>query len=246
MAYNLSYFALQTVARNPFLFKGWYGIRKGYRKLLVSADTQLVIEGFPRCANSFAVVAFEQAQSKHILIAHHLHAEAQIILGAKYGVPVLVLTRDPTGAVTSLVTRHPEIGIGQALKRYLQFYKTSARLSASLLIADFKDIISNYGLVIQRLNQKFGTDFGCYQNLPETDAKIFAILDQLNLKDSEGKANMVARPSALKTQLLNARRKEVSAHPLLPEAMSLHRSILDHCGDVDIRLSSDEKKTNDA
>ena len=225
MPYSLRYRALQSVARHPLLFKHWYSARKGHRKLLVAPETELVIEGYPRCANSFAVVAFEQAQPIRVVIAHHLHAESQITLGVKYGIPVLVLTRDPLGAVTSLVTRHPEIGIGQALKRYIQFYHTTAIYSASLLIADFKDITTNYDLVIRRLNEKFGTSFALYRNLPEKDAAVFAILEGLNLKDSNGKPNMVARPSAAKTRLLAARRGSVLMHPLLPQAKSLYHAI---------------------
>jgi hypothetical protein len=227
MAYSLRYRILQSIARNPFLFKSWYGVRLNYRELMVSFKTELVIEGYPRCANSFAVIAFEQSQKRHITIAHHLHAESQITFGVKYGIPILILIRDPLGAVTSLVTRDPEIGITQALRRYLQFYRTVSHFSESLLVADFNDVTTHYGLVIQCLNEKFDTDFGLYENKPERDAVLFTILDDLNSKDANGKINMVARPSARKTKLLNANRKDVSSHPLLLEAKVLYTSILD-------------------
>ena len=39
----------------------------------------IVIEGFPRSANSVAVHAFRVAQDRPVRIAHHLHAPAQVI-----------------------------------------------------------------------------------------------------------------------------------------------------------------------
>jgi len=228
MAYSFRYDIMHAVTRHPALFTLWYGTRRDYHRLMVTPTTQLVIEGYPRCANSFAVVAFKHAQRQPVKIAHHLHAQSQIILGVKYKIPVLVLTREPVGAVTSLVTRHPEIGIGQALKQYLHFYQTALHRSSSLLMADFAEVTTNYADVIQRLNTKFGTHYNLFKNSPETDAEVFAVLDELNLKDSNGKLNMVARPTKNKTRLLNARRGEVTSHPLLAKAKSLYRSIPIH------------------
>lgn len=229
MGYSFRYRIMHAITPRPALFKLWYGTRKSYNRLIVTQNTKLVIEGYPRCANSFAVVAFERAQRQPVTIAHHLHAQSQIILGVRYGTPVLVLTRDPAGAVTSLVTRHPEIGISQALKQYLRFYETALHHSSALLMADFTEVTTNYACVIQRLNEKFGTHFDHYENSPETDAEVFAILDELNLRDSNGKPNMVARPSEDKTRLLDARKAEVISHPLLAKAKSLYRRIAAHC-----------------
>jgi hypothetical protein len=40
---------------------------------VVDKETHLVIEGFPRSANTFAVAAFKYSQKGSIKIAHHLH-----------------------------------------------------------------------------------------------------------------------------------------------------------------------------
>jgi hypothetical protein len=57
----------------------------------VSRTTQLVIEGYPRLGNTFAVVAFLQAQKEDVRIAHHLHAPAQVIRAARWRIPTIVL-----------------------------------------------------------------------------------------------------------------------------------------------------------
>ena len=89
----------------------------------MSPDKELVMEGFPRSANTFAVVAFRQAQGRDVSMAHHLHVEAQVFEGVRLGKPVVVLIRQPTDAVKSLIIRHPGADVESAFKRYISFYK---------------------------------------------------------------------------------------------------------------------------
>src|SRR5262245_65181203 len=77
--------------------RGWLGqhpalylpLARGFRRAYdgsrktVGPETELVIEGFPRCGNSFAVAAFSLAQPRPVRIAHHLHAPAQVIAGTR-------------------------------------------------------------------------------------------------------------------------------------------------------------------
>jgi hypothetical protein len=56
----------------------------------VSRTTEIVIEGYPRSGNTFAVVAFRLAQGREIEIAHHLHAAAQIKRAARLDVPAFI------------------------------------------------------------------------------------------------------------------------------------------------------------
>src|SRR5436309_8002883 len=89
-----------------------------YREIadrIVEADTQLVIEGFQRSGNTFAVVAFEVAQPQPVKLAHHLHAAAQIVAAVRMGVPTLVLIRDPDESVLSHMVREPGITAKQSL-----------------------------------------------------------------------------------------------------------------------------------
>src|SRR5262245_54574684 len=44
----------------------------------VFRDTDAVIEGFPRSANTFAAAAFALAQTTPVRLAHHLHVPSQI------------------------------------------------------------------------------------------------------------------------------------------------------------------------
>ena len=109
----------------PYIFHLLYkilGPEVLVKEALISKKTEIVIEGYPRSANTFSVFAFLQAQGRHISIAHHLHVEAQIVLGVRWGIPVLVLLRNPVDAIRSLKIRHPDIIIRNEIERYIQFY----------------------------------------------------------------------------------------------------------------------------
>src|SRR4051794_35640317 len=66
----------------------------------IAADrtTDIVIEGFPRSGNTFAVVAFRLAQSRAMQVAHHLHIPAQLLWADRVGMPSMVLVRNPVDA----------------------------------------------------------------------------------------------------------------------------------------------------
>lgn len=219
-------FSIQSlIARYPRPLLLWAKSRRRLKPLIVTPTTQLVIEGFPRCANSFAVVAFESAQPKPVLIAHHLHAEAQVTLAVKYRIPVLVLYREPVGAVTSLIARHPEISTTQALGRYVRFYKTITEFAEQVVLADFAEVISEFDKVIDRLNRRFGSEFTPYVNSEQADRRVFDVLDALNVADSGGLEDKLARPSSRKAATQMNLREKVISHHLLPEARAMYARI---------------------
>ena len=125
--------ARRYVGRHPFLFYNFYRLKPTYRDLLVDRETQIVIVGFPRSGNTFAVVAFEQAQRESVRVAHHLHMPAQVMRAARWRVPTLLLTRKPTDAALSWVIREPRVPIRQALKHYVSFYEKAAEYRHSLV-----------------------------------------------------------------------------------------------------------------
>src|SRR5207247_8264431 len=71
---------LRTLAgRSPFLCR-WLLHRSGE---VATAETEICIEGFPRSGNTFAVIAFQQAQTRTVSIAHHVHAPGSVIGAAR-------------------------------------------------------------------------------------------------------------------------------------------------------------------
>jgi hypothetical protein len=124
------------IRKNPALF---YTLMRVFHNQLsccfVGRDTQIVIEGFARYANTFAVTAFLQAQPYTVKIAHHMHAPAQIIRAVEWQIPTLVLLRNPEEAVLSLVALFPtKYSILQGLSYYVSFYSSIFEYQNSYVI----------------------------------------------------------------------------------------------------------------
>jgi hypothetical protein len=141
---------------------------------VIAADTELVIDGYTRCASTFAVYAFQMAQPRSVRLAHHLHAPAQLIAAARAGVPALVLIRAPEGAVSSQVVREPGVSLADGLWSYARFYETLAPFRSSFVVADFDEVTGDFGAVTRRLNEQAGTS---YAEFDHTEANVRACLD---------------------------------------------------------------------
>jgi len=198
--------------KRPLLFYSLLGLRRKHRELAVSKATQLVIEGFPRSGNTFAVVAFRQAQHESISIASHLHAPAQVIRAVRWEIPTLVLIRNPVDAVVSLVIRHPHISTTWALKSYISFYESIASYRHAYVIGPFDEVIEDYGAVIERVNAKLSTRFSPLDHTEDNVGEIFARIESLNRAKGGGLVEeQIARPSAAREELKSRVMDELEA-----------------------------------
>jgi hypothetical protein len=126
---------------------------------VVGPETELVIDGYTRCGTTFAVYAFQLAQRRPVKVAHHLHAAAQLIAAARMGIPAIVLIRRPQEAVLSQLVREPTVAVEDALVAYSRFYTTLLPYRSSFVAGEFEEVTDNFGSVIRRLNERFGTTF---------------------------------------------------------------------------------------
>lgn len=158
--FKLSFFFLNFIGRSTVLFFFLYPlVLPKKRNLLVDSDSDIVIEGFPRSANTFSVVALNYSHSNNLKIAHHTHVPATVIKGVSLEIPILILIRNPKDAIASLVLREPNISISQAINSYINFYQEIYNYRKNFIVADFEEIINNYANVIVRINNKFQTEF---------------------------------------------------------------------------------------
>ena len=194
---------LQTyVGKHPAAFYGLYRLARKDQAPVVTPETQLVMEGFPRSANSFARVAFNRAQSERVRIAHGLHVPAQVIRAAQWRIPTLVLIRRPKDAVLSLVIRDP-ISVDQALRYYLSFYETAEKYRDAYVLGLFEEVTEDFGGVIRRINDKFGTTFSVFRHDEENVSKVFAGMEaQARTKYGEKLwERKVQRPAAVREKI---------------------------------------------
>lgn len=150
----------------------------------VARDTDLVIEGYPRCGNTFAVAAFQQAQRRATKVAHHLHAPAQVITAAKLRVPVLLLIREPVETVLSnlMLFQPPLISARQAFRDYVRFYSAILPFREAVVTATFQQVTSDFGAVVRRVNQKFGTAFDEFDHTESNVASCFQSIEEAHVQ----------------------------------------------------------------
>jgi hypothetical protein len=215
---------LWALARRS-LRRGWYDVKTvvaPYPMLALPAarrrhgapvgpDTQIVIEGFPRTANTFAVVAFTMAQAEPVRVAAHVHAPAQLIAAAERGIPAIALIREPEPTVLSFAIRHPDIGVRHGLFGYVRFYEPLLRYRDRIVVGRFSDVTTDFGAVIRRVNERFGTSFGIFEHTEDNVRRSFEEIDRgyAGREDrGAGFESIVPRPSGQRDGVKDTLRTE--------------------------------------
>lgn len=202
-----------------------------YRRLAVARNTEIVIEGYPRCANTFAVVAFRMAQPREVPIAHHLHSVGQVLRGVRRGLPTLVLLRNPSDAILSLAVRKELQEVEPAVDEYLDFHRGVSNLGDKIVVAEFHEITTDMGAVTRRVNRRFGTSFGAFVHTKESEAAVFEEIDRIEKHDGRVpavRATHVARPSAERKKHKQAYVEQLRAPAIqrkLAEAEELYQKL---------------------
>ena len=133
-------------------------------KFLINKNTDLVIEGFPRSGNSF-LEACINVLNKNIILAHHTHSVAQVKMGIKKKLPVILLIRDPSEATKSAYFFFKKkLNYRFLIKEYIDFYESLIIYKKNIIILDFKKI-NNLKKVLKYLQTNF-------DNFPKFDQKI--------------------------------------------------------------------------
>jgi hypothetical protein len=215
---------LLALGRRSFR-RGWYDVKTvvaSYPRIALPAarrrhgapvapDTQIVIEGFPRTANTFAVVAFTMAQAEPVRVAAHVHAPAQLIAAAERGIAAIALIREPEPTVLSFAIRHPEIGVRHGLFGYVRFYEPLLRYRDRLVVGRFSEVTTDFGGVIRRVNERFGTSFGIFEHSDDNVRRSFEEIDRgyAGREDrGAGFESIVPRPSEERERVKDALRAE--------------------------------------
>jgi hypothetical protein len=176
---RLRYDARELLSKYPAIYFPYVRLThtEGRGKVL-SKDTEVVIDGFTRSASTFAVMAFQLSQDRPIRVARHLHAIAQFTAAAKRGLPTILTIRDPESTVLSAVVQEPHLTIEQVLRSYGRFYVRIAPFCSRFVVADFAQVTKDFGMVIRRLNQKFGTHFREFEHTETNVRQCFDLIEE--------------------------------------------------------------------
>jgi hypothetical protein len=207
--YNKKYELANYISQYPNLYTAISKILSG-RDCYTTEKTDIVIDGFPRSANTYATYAFDVAQSKKLIIANHIHKKSQFLLAKKYNIPAILLIRKPLDCISSLLIRQPKYDPATLFKSYYQFYDTLKNLD-SYVVGSFDMVLNHYDEIIKKVNQKFNTQFDLYYKTAENEEKVKKIVqtqDELtNVSDYEQR---VAYPSAARKQAASNVKKLLS------------------------------------
>ena len=155
----------------------------------------------PRSANTFALVAFQLAQSRELEIAHHLHAAAQIKRAVALGVPAIVLVREPSEAVLSLMVRDPstfdEVGYSQLRSLLFQRCPFTRQGSGRPLR---EGLTSDFGSIIRKVNIQYGTAFKEFESTPDFLKSVHQTVEWMGKRDSMRTGQDYSRGLALPSE----------------------------------------------
>ncbi len=152
--------------------------RRRHPLAVLQAGTELVIEAYPRSANTFCAVAFQISQPRPVRLAHHLHAAAQVVGAARRRVPVLVPVRHPRDCAISVAIRSEHVSLRQALEAYRRFHEAILPYRDACHVALFEDVVTDFGQVVKDLNARFGTGFTPFDHSPENVERVYALIDE--------------------------------------------------------------------
>jgi len=151
---------------------------------LLAPGTDIVIDGFPRSGCSFICRAFEADSRRRPTVAHHVHHSAHVIQACRRGTPTLVLIRPPRDAIISLKAlsiqsagtsgSQTTLPLWVATRWYVHFYQRLIPHLDSLVLAHFSQVVRDAGVIIRRVNEKFGTSFEGFVHTPASQQAIFA------------------------------------------------------------------------
>lgn len=214
----------------PSVFVPIASMRRESRNRLVRSSTEILIDGFPRSANTFAVAAFRYSQQRPIEIAHHHHCSAQFALAVQHDVPAVLVIRQPQEAIRSHLTFFPWMPAHQAVRQYLTFHSEVEIYRERLVVAPFDLVTSDFGSVVDAVNDKFGKTFRRFVHTPAAANEIREQLRTENEKrrDPEYRFN---GQSAVKEEL----KKRVTSSLESPDL----RGILEEANDIYSRLAPD-------
>lgn len=242
LAWRVRLFLERHPTLNLRLLRLYYSRSIHFSRRIVSPETTIVIEGYPRSANSFCCRAFILAQAevsqdesldpdRHaaeagLKIATHVHSSCQIIEAARLGIPVILLIRPPADAVcswkaydiqrkSSLEDKVPDIGsIEPYIRFYIAFHKNLGRVIDEVVLAEFETVVQDFSKVIERVNKKYGRAFLPFDQTESNVGKI-----------SETGSHVL--PNAQRDEMKKLVRKSLAEFPeLLASADEVYQNLI--------------------
>lgn len=186
---------------------------------LVQPGDDIVIDGFPRSANTFATHAFIRANPLAV-VGNHCHCVAQFKLAAEYDIPAVLVLRHPVDASVSTAIYSLDIDPLRALTRWLTFHRLVEKYQEHFLVAPFDVITTRFSRIVDTVNGRWNTSFAAGD---DDSAAVFAAIQ--SHQDAIDISRGFSRPERLPApkQSRNEARKRLALQLTEPDGLALSR-----------------------
>ncbi|HEX5151084.1 MAG TPA: hypothetical protein VFW07_06525 [Parafilimonas sp.] len=197
--FNYKFLIAHKASSYPVIYSNISSVLTG-KPWYANKHTDIVIDGFPRCANTYATYAFALVQGKEVNIAHHIHKKSQFLIAERFNIPAILLIRKPIDCVASTLVRQPKYSPDALLKGYFSMYD-QLRNKNSYVVGEFTQVLNHYDKIIQAVNKKFGTEFNVYDKNAQNEEKVKEIIhSQDELTNAKDYKQRVAYPTQERQQ----------------------------------------------
>ncbi len=218
------FYHLQSIlGKSPHYYR-LFARKYPFNRMVVTDQTGVVIEGFPRSANSYAVVAFKLV-NPHVPIGHHLHVPVQLLQACRFNIPAVLVLRAPEEAVASFMVFQGSLNADIYLKAYIRFHRQLLPCLEQILVASFETVTSDMNRVITGLNQKYDTQFALIDAPAEREGEIFKKLKQVNAQFFGSAATKSMYPDQSRAGMKALAQRKVLQSPWLVEARNLYSKL---------------------
>jgi hypothetical protein len=113
-------------------------------------ESDLCLEGYPACANSFLYFAFQECAEGGLSIGHHTHSVSNVKRALRLDIPVLIVYRDPYDAIPSYLSRFDKDPFVSTI-RYVRFYRYIRRIADDIQLISFEEVTAKVELAIRKV-----------------------------------------------------------------------------------------------
>ncbi|KAA3613223.1 MAG: hypothetical protein D8M58_13025 [Calditrichaeota bacterium] len=213
-----------SIGLTPGLYYRLFARSFPFDQMAVSNQTEICIEGFPRSANSYAVVAFK-LDNQDVKVGHHLHVPAQIIRAAEMNIPNVVVLRSPEEAVASFLVFQSSLNASLYLKSYIQFHKIVEALADKVLITSFETATKDFNKVIEAVNQKYSRNYNLVGDIENRQDEIITKLKKVNNQFFAGQTQKNMFPDEQRKKLKERVMDSVKSSPQLIQANEIYNRL---------------------
>jgi hypothetical protein len=194
----------------------------------ITAETELVVEGFPRSGNTFTVFALLNATGSRLHIASHVHHPSQIKLSVERGVPTVLVVRNPVDCLSSYLAYGQHGRAATVLKEYAGYHRELVPYVDRILVCDFDEITTDLSSIILRINERFSMAIPPFdQSTPNVEQVFEEIARQHQLLHPRLNPDHVApRPTEARREVSQQARSELLEdrhYQKLADALDLYK-----------------------